>query len=74
MASSSEIEKYLAAFRHFDKNGDGHISIEEFRTAMKETKSGSKLTDEDIEEMVQEADKNNDGNINYEEFVEMLKQ
>ena len=75
MASSeSQIEKYLAAFRHFDKNGDGNISKEEFERVMKGTKSGSKLSQEDINEMVKEADTNNDGTINYTEFVEMLKQ
>ena len=41
---------------------------------MKKTKSGSKLSQEDINEMVEEADTNNDGTINYQEFVQMLKQ
>ena len=76
MASNSEqqIEKYLTAFRQFDKNGDGNISKEEFQLVMKNTKSGSKLSQEDINEMVEEADTNNDGTINYQEFVQMLKQ
>ena len=30
---------------------------------------GEKLSDEDIEEMIQDADKNGDGMIDYKEFV-----
>ena len=34
--------------------------------------SGDKLTEEEVEEMINEADKDGDGVLNYEEFVKML--
>ena len=71
--SDQDLEKYLVAFRHFDKNGDGFISMEEFNTVMSKTKAGSKLSEKDLQEMVAEADKDNDGQINYQEFVDMIK-
>ena len=72
-AKNQDLETFLTAFRQFDKNGDGYISKEEFNSVMKNTKSGLKLSDSDIQEMVQEADTDQDGKINYQEFVELLK-
>ena len=40
------------------------------RTVM--TTLGEKLTDEEVDEMIQEADIDGDGEINYEEFVKMM--
>ena len=37
-----------------------------------QTVSGDKLTEEEVEEMINEADKDGDGVLNYEEFVKML--
>ena len=52
------------AFRVFDKDGNGFISAAELRYVM--TNIGEKLTDEEVDEMVQEADIDEDGQINYE--------
>eukprot|EP00111_Clytia_hemisphaerica_P001217 TCONS_00003475-protein len=58
------------AFRVFDANGDGRISVEELRHVM--VNLGDPLTDEEVDEMMREADKDNDGYVDYEEFVTMM--
>jgi len=59
-----------AAFRVFDKDGNGFISAAELRHVMKNL--GEKLTDEEVDEMIREADIDGDGQVNYEEFVTMM--
>ncbi|XP_058455462.1 calmodulin-like [Malaya genurostris] len=51
------------AFRIFDRNGNGLISAEELRAALKSF--GEQLSDEEA---------NCDGQIDYEEFVKMITQ
>merc|ERR1712226_284091 len=63
-------EEIRAAFRVFDKDGNGFISAAELRHVM--TNLGEKLTDEEVDEMIREADVDGDGQINYEEFVKMM--
>ncbi|MES1922360.1 calmodulin-like 3 [Bonamia ostreae] len=59
------------AFKAFDKDGNGFISLEELKSAMESL--GEKVTKEELQEMVKIADKNNDGKIDYEEFVEIMQ-
>lgn len=59
------------AFRIFDKDGDGFLTVEELRYAM--INLGEPLTDLEIEEMILEADEDGDGMINYEEYIKMLQ-
>ncbi len=54
----------------FDKEGNGTISTKELRHIM--TTIGDKLTDEEVNQMIEEADIDGDGVINYEEFVRMM--
>ena len=67
--SPSEIDTY-EAFRVFDKDGNGFISPSELRYVM--TKMGQELTDEEVDQMIQEADMDGDGQVNYREFVKMM--
>ncbi|XP_058824049.1 calmodulin-like [Topomyia yanbarensis] len=60
------------AFRIFDRNGNGLISAEELRAALKSF--GEQLTEEEVDELLREADTNCDGQIDYEEFVKMITQ
>ncbi|ORX46319.1 calmodulin [Hesseltinella vesiculosa] len=58
------------AFQVFDKDGNNYISKDELRQVMDSV--GEKLTQAQLEEMIQEADTDGDGRINYEEFVKMM--
>lgn len=58
------------AFRIFDKDDDGFISVEELRHIMQSL--GEKMSDKELDEMVLEADSDKDGLINYQEFVQVL--
>ena len=52
------------AFRAFDQNGDGVISVSELRQAM--AKMGQKLSDAELEAIIRDVDKDGDGFVNYE--------
>lgn len=58
------------AFRHFDREGKGLISVEELRHLM--TNFGDKLTEQELKEMIREADPDKDGQVKYNEFIEVL--
>ncbi|GFR95338.1 calmodulin [Elysia marginata] len=58
------------AFKVFDRNGDGFITIDELRVTM--TNMGEPLTKEELEDMISSADTNHDGKVHYDEFVKMM--
>lgn len=62
-ASDFEHEMRMA-FEVFDRDGSGTISSDELRLVMKQL--GENLTDQEINEMLQEADKDGDGMIDCE--------
>jgi calmodulin len=64
MAESNPVEDLREAFKIFDKNGDGKIDPKELRHVM--TNLGEKLTDDEVDEMIQTADADGDGKVNYE--------
>ncbi|XP_053676559.1 neo-calmodulin-like [Anopheles nili] len=64
-----ESELY-AAFKVFDKNGDGFLSVEELSDVMQNF--GERLTPKELQDLLEEADIDGDGRINYEEFAYML--
>ncbi|KAF6332635.1 calcium binding protein 2 [Rhinolophus ferrumequinum] len=59
------------AFREFDTNGDGCISLGELRAALK-TLLGERLSQRDVDEILQDMDLNGDGLVDFEEFVRMM--
>lgn len=59
-----------AAFKVFDKNKDGFISVRELKEVMMNL--GEKMTDDEFEDMIVEADVDGDGQIDYEEFIAMM--
>ena len=55
-------------FVKFDKNKDGFISTKEFKKCL-ETTTKTKLTMEQIEQIMKKSVKNGDGRIDYDEFI-----
>jgi len=56
-------DELLKAFRQFDKNGNGYISVAELKERM--TTLGEPLTWDEAEDMVKDADINGDGQLDY---------
>ncbi|XP_035297098.1 calcium-binding protein 2 isoform X3 [Cricetulus griseus] len=59
------------AFREFDTNGDGCISVGELRAALKAL-LGERLSQREVDEILQDIDLNGDGLVDFEEFVRMM--
>lgn len=70
MENTETVENLREAFKVFDKDANGFISVTELRDAM--INYGEKLSQEEVEEMVTEADIHKDGHINIEEFIMMM--
>jgi Ca2+-binding protein (EF-Hand superfamily) len=63
-------EEIKQAFQVFDKHKQGYICADELRHVM--TTLGERLSEDEVNEMIQEADINGDGRINYEDFVTLM--
>ncbi|VFV39131.1 calcium-binding protein 2-like [Lynx pardinus] len=59
------------AFREFDTNGDGRISLGELRAALKAL-LGERLSQREVDEVLHDIDLNGDGLVDFEEFVRMM--
>ena len=57
-------------FTAFDRDGNGWISREEFKEALKEMKLD--VTEQEIVTLMRRFDLDNDGHVSYEELVAML--
>ncbi|KAH6664159.1 EF-hand protein [Halenospora varia] len=64
-------EEMREAFKVFDHDNSGSISITELRHVM--VSIDNTLTDSQIDEMMKEADLDGDGTIDYKEFVLIMK-
>ncbi|KAF4531407.1 hypothetical protein B566_EDAN009649 [Ephemera danica] len=60
----------IAAFRVFDRDSNGFITMDELRSAMEMI--GESVTEMELGEMLALADIDRDGRINYEEFAKLL--
>ncbi|XP_052862000.1 calcium-binding protein E63-1 isoform X2 [Anopheles cruzii] len=60
----------VAAFRVFDRDGNGYITRDELKAAM--DMIGENVTEYQLNEMLELADADKDGRINYEEFARLL--
>ncbi|XP_025109121.1 EF-hand calcium-binding domain-containing protein 7-like isoform X9 [Pomacea canaliculata] len=72
----TSVDDLLRAFRKFDINGDGYISLEELYKVM--TMKGEKLSRQEVKAMIDEVDENKDGRLDYKEseifrYIEFCK-
>uniref|UniRef100_A0A3Q3GU54 Calcium binding protein 4 n=1 Tax=Labrus bergylta TaxID=56723 RepID=A0A3Q3GU54_9LABR len=65
------LKELRCAFKQFDCDGDGKITLDELKEGMK-TLLGEKLKKGELEEILADIDLNKDGNIDFDEFVMML--
>ncbi|XP_004579668.1 centrin-1 [Ochotona princeps] len=71
MAEKDTKEEILKAFRLFDDDETGKISFKNLKRVANEL--GENLTDEELQEMIDEADRDGDGEVNEEEFLKIMK-
>ena len=71
MSERDSKEEILKAFKLFDDDETGKISFKNLKRVAKEL--GENLTDEELQEMIDEADRDGDGEISHEEFVRIMK-
>ncbi|KAL7287331.1 hypothetical protein TKK_0018454 [Trichogramma kaykai] len=71
MSEKDAKEEVLKAFQLFDDDGTGKITFKNLKRVAKEL--GENLTDEELQEMIDEADRDGDGEISQEEFLRIMK-
>ena len=71
MLTEQELTDLKEAFAVFDKDGDGRITKTEIRLVMESL--GKTPSDQDVEDMMNEADMDGNGSIDLHEFVSMMK-
>lgn len=63
--------KLQTAFKMFDKDGGGTISIAEIKEVLS---FGQNLDEDVVQQIIKQVDENGDGEISYEEFSQMMLQ
>lgn len=71
MAEKDSKEEIMKAFRLFDDDETGKISFNNLKRVASEL--GETLTDEELQEMIDEADRDGDGEISQDEFLRIMK-
>ncbi|XP_074095948.1 uncharacterized protein LOC141525375 [Cotesia typhae] len=71
MSEKDDTQEVMRAFKLFDDDGTGKITFKNLKRVAKEL--GETLTDEEIQEMIDEADRDGDGAISPEEFLRIMK-
>merc|ERR1719414_1948796 len=65
------VEEINKAFKLFDDDNTGKVTFENLKRVAKEL--GERLTDEELQEMIDEADRDGDGEVNNDEFQRIMK-
>merc|ERR1719183_1457916 len=71
-AAQDPMDEIRKAFELFDEDKKGRITFRNLKRIAKDL--GEKLTDDELQGMIDEFDANQDGEINEEEFVNIMKQ
>mmetsp|Transcript_31973 Transcript_31973/g.42199 ORF Transcript_31973/g.42199 Transcript_31973/m.42199 type:complete len:112 (-) Transcript_31973:213-548(-) len=64
-------EEIMKVFQLFDEDATGGISFRNLKRVANEL--GENLTDEELQEMIEEADRDGDGVVNSEEFYRVMR-
>jgi calmodulin len=64
-------KELMDAFKVFDADGSGTISRKELKKLMKQL--GQKLSDQELDAMMEEVDTDKSGEIDFEEFKAMMQ-
>ncbi|KAK8704768.1 hypothetical protein V6N13_048381 [Hibiscus sabdariffa] len=70
----NEEEDMAEAFKVFDQNGDGYISVEELMSILVSLGLKQGKTVEDCERMIMKVDVDGDGRVNFLEFKKMMEE
>merc|ERR1719188_1108988 len=71
MSEKDSKEEILKAFRLFDDDETGFITLKNLRRVAKDI--GENMGDEELQEMIDEADRDGDGQISEEEFLRIMQ-
>jgi hypothetical protein len=71
MSERDPMEEIIKAFRLFDDDETGKISFKNLKRVAKDL--GENMTDEELQEMIDEADRDGDGEVSEEEFIRIMK-
>ena len=66
------VEEMIQAFQLYDEDGTGKITLSNIRKVSEAM--GEKLTDEELQAMIDEFDVDKDGAINQQEFLKIMKE
>ncbi|WAR19123.1 CALM-like protein [Mya arenaria] len=69
--TESQVEELRKSFQVFDADGDGRVSRDELRTAMR--RLGQNPTEDEIDDIYEQVDADGSGTIEFEEFAEMMR-
>ena len=70
-AARALADEIRRVFKLFDDDETGRISFRNLKRVAREL--GENMTDEELQEMIDEADRDGDGEINEEEFLRIMK-
>ncbi|XP_035275361.1 calcium-binding protein 4 [Anguilla anguilla] len=65
------VREMKCAFKQFDCDGDGQITFEDLREAVRSL-LGERLKQGEVEDLLRDIDLNGDGSVDFDEFVMML--